>query len=61
MYVIMSKGLNGPFLSFSFKRHSSVHNQIDHPQRLLVFDFKPDFNKPLCLSVMPAAVGLYGT
>ena len=59
--VNMSTGLRAPFQGLSFKRHDMVHKQTDHPHRQLVSDFSPDFNKPLCLSTMPTAVGLNGT
>ena len=59
--VNMSTGLRAPFWGLSFKCCSRVHKQNDHPCRLLVSDFSLDFNKPLCHSIMPAAVELYGT
>ena len=59
--VNMSTGLRNPFQGLSFKHRSMAHKRTDHPHRLLVSDFSPDFNKPLCLSIMPVTVGLYGT
>ena len=60
MYVSMSTGLKAPFQGFSFKCHRTVRKETDRPHRLLVSDFRPDFNKPLYLFIMPAPVGLYG-
>ena len=54
--VSISAGLKAPFWGFLFKCCSTVHKWTDHPRRLLVSDVSPDFNKPLCLSIMPAAV-----
>ena len=48
--------VKAPFQGLSFKCCSTVHKWTDHPRRLLVSDVSPDFNKPLCLSIMPAAV-----
>ena len=60
MCVSMSTEIKAPFWGFLFKCSSTVHKKIGDC-RLLVSDFKPDFNKPLHLSIMPTPVGLYGT
>ena len=58
--ISISTGLKAPLRDL-FKCRSTAHRQTDQPHRLLVSDFRPDFNKPLYLSIMPVLVGLYGT
>ena len=54
----------GSGLPFRVSRTNAIVWSISGPnipRRLLGSDFSLDFNKPLCLSVMPAVVGLYDT